>query len=1240
MPASTSLSQAERDRLAVLEEYQILDTEPEDAFTDLARLAAQLCNTPTALIGFVDARRVWVKAHVGDVFPEMPRERAMCERVVRAGRAVTVEDLSEDPEFHDHPLVTGDPGVRFYAGIPLIGRKGLVVGTLCVMAPERRSLEPDQRSGLEVLGRQVVTQLDLRRNLRGMQDLVREHEQAEADLAVAERQFRGIFENSTEGIFQTTPEGAYRIANPRLAQIYGYDTKEELMKAVRRIGHQLYVKPGRRAEFERLLQAGNEVVGFESEVFRRDGRRIWISENARAVHDRDGRLLYYEGTVVDITARKRAEQRLRDSELLYHSLVESLSHNIFRKDLEGRFTFVNSTFAQTLGRPVEEIIGRTDRDFFPEVLASAYQADDRQVVRSGVPVEKVEKHRKADGTVLYVHVLKSPLQDAHGRAVGVQGIFWDETERHEMEERLAYERDLLRALLDTVPDAIYFKDRESRFLRCSQEMARRVGVASTEELLGKTDFDLFSGEHAQQAFDDEQEIIRTGQPILGKPEKETWRSGRETWVLTTKMPFRDHEGNIIGTLGISKDITKLIEIEKELEKARDEALESTRLKNVLLGNISHELRTPLHTIIAGADVLEQTRLGSEQRELLTAMRRQAEWQLHMINDLIEISRGDTASLKLECHDFDPEEIAWDVVERLAESALHKRIELIGDIAPQLPRLSGDPIRIQQVLINLIANAIKFTEHGHVRLRLTALEQADWSVRLRAEIEDTGIGLVEEVRERIFEAFVQADASTTRRYGGTGLGLAICRQLVRLMGGDIQVESEVGKGSRFSFELSLPKASSPGQQAPEGGALDGFRVLLVEDHPVASAVLERWLTGWGAVVTLAGSAREADERVAEAAESGGPFQAVLVDETLPDEPGKALATRFASAPDGPPVLLMASMTARLELAGQAEAGRLRCLPKPSPPGRLHRVLLAWRRGHSDTVHLPAPDGPVTRRGLRVLVAEDNDFNRDIAVQQLQLLGHRPTAVADGRQVLTALEQGCYDAVLLDCQMPELDGYATARAIREREGEQAAKGSTAHRMHIIAVTANTSEEDRQRCLSAGMDDFLSKPVVRAKLDAALRSVGGEVAEEAPAAPEASAATAATGQAETSVGAAVSLDPATLRSFDAGSAKDLVELFIRTAGELSARLQRAAEVQDAKELQSAAHSLKGSSRHIGAKRLGELCAEAESLAKEGKIVEAAAAIAGITAEREKVERLLRTEIAGSTEATGSGFDKGPTR
>jgi PAS domain S-box-containing protein len=1234
MPRSTSTTEQERDRLAALAEYQILDTDPETAFTELAELAARMARTPIALIGFVDARRVWVKARVGIALQDLPREEALCARVVRERTPVVIEDLERAELPEEARAMCAAHGVRFFAGVPLLNRRGLAVGTLCVLDRRPRSLDAEQVNALEALGRQVVTQLDLRRHLRRQERLLAE-----------QRKFRGIFENATEGIFQTSPEGKYLMANPRLARIYGYASPEELMRAVRHIDQQLYVDPDRRAEFVRRLREEGAVVAFESRVRRRDGRVIWIAENARAVTDEQDRLLYYEGSVVDITARKEAEQQLLESELLYHSLVESLPQHIFRKDTKGRFTFVNSLFAESLGRPAEEIIGRTDRDFFPKKVADAYRADDQRVMKRRRPLDKVERHPHPDGTDAYVHVIKTPLYDSRGRVIGVQGIFWDETERHQIEQQLAYEQGLLRSLLATVPDAIYFKDRQSRFLRCSTELAKRLGAASPEEVKGKTDFDFFTEEHARQAYEDEQAIIRTGRPLRGKLEKETWPDGRETWVLTSKMPLRSRNGRIIGTFGISKDITRLVEAERKLEQARDAALESTRLKNLLLGNISHELRTPLHTIIAGAEVLGRTPLKPEQQELLAGMRRQAEWQLHMINDLIEISRGETASLKLECHDFDPDEIVTDVIERLAESALRKGVELICDVDPDLPRLYGDPIRIQQILINLIANAIKFTEQGHVWVRVSAGPPRQRGVRLKCVIEDTGIGISPEAQARIFEAFEQADTSTTRRFGGTGLGLAICRQLVRHMGGRITVKSEPGKGARFSFDVLLQRAKEPPPEPPPEEPLTGLNVLVIEDHPRAAAVLERRLTRWGAAVTRAASAAEA-RKLLRAPEAGlGAFDVLLVDETLPDEAGRDLARALHEAHPEARVVLLASMSCRLDLAARGDTGGLRCLPKPPPPHQLHRILRAWLRGEPEPALAPENAAPAGfSRPLRILVAEDNDFNREIAVQQLQMLGQRPLAVADGREVLKAIERRRFDLILLDCQMPHLDGYATARKIRALEQAPPPYLQGRPRLYIIAVTANTSPEDRRKCLDAGMDDFLSKPVVRASLEAALQRAhdtlmaagehhpatagmappsGAPVsappppAEPAPASPEDEAPSG--------------LDVSLLKSFGAATARSLADLFRRTSRDLLDRLEAAADPPDCARLAAAAHGLKGSARHLGAVRLGDLAAALEQAARTNEVDDAPARVAELAAECAVVNEQLAAEFGAAPAKRG---------
>lgn len=1243
----------ERRRLAVLREYRVVDTAAEAAFDEAARLAAELCRTPFAAVVFVEADRVWAKAAVGWSIRELPRDRALCEEVVRTGRTVYIPDLRRRPEFREHPLVVGAPGLRFFAGAPLLPDGRAVVGVLCVMDTRPRRLGRSQQENLERVAHQVVAQLELRRHLRKSAELLQAHERIEAELAAAERKYRSIFEHSTEGIFQTTPEGTYLTANDRLARIYGYDSAAELMQKVRRIGHQLYVRPGRREEFQRLMETQHEVVGFESEVYRRDGQIIWISENARAVHDAEGRLLYYEGTVVDITARKQAERRLRESELLYHSLVESLTQNIFRKDLEGRFTFVNSAFARTLGRSPEEILGRTDADFFPPELAAEYQADDAHVIRTGEPLEKNESHQRPDGSRIYVHVLKSPLRNSRGEIVGIQGIFWDETQRRLTEQALEHERDLLHAWLETVPDAIYFKDRQSRFLRCSRELARRMGVDSPEQLVGKTDFDFFSEEHARQAFEDEQRIIATGEPVLGKPEKETWPDGRETWVLTSKLPFRDREGNIIGTLGVSKDITRLIQIERDLARARDKALEATRLKNALLANISHELRTPLHTIIAGADVLERTTLQPEQREILEAMRRQAEWQLQIINDLLDISRGLNAELRLERRSFDPESMAWDVVERLAESALRKGLELVADIPHRPPHLWGDPVRLQQILINLLANAVKFTERGHVHLRVQLTPAATGRAVFRAQVADTGIGVPPEAQQRIFEPFEQVDCSATRRYGGTGLGLAICRQWIERMGGRLKLESQPGRGLVFAFEVSLEIAPVPaGLKEPPAPPADAANVLLVEDHPLAAESLARRLTRMGWKVVRAGSVAEAETWLGRARESHAAPVAILVDETLPDGSGSAAACRWAREGAAPKVGLLASIAHRLQLTPADRPPGLMGLPKPPSPAVLHRFLTGQSEpGETAAASTPAVAGarPAACSGLRVLVAEDNDFNRTLAAEQLRQLGHTPAGAADGREALARLEGEQFDVLLLDCQMPELDGYETARRIRRLEAERGVP--PAQRLWIIAVTANAGEEDRQRCLEAGMDDFLGKPVVRRALAEALARMSRrrkpqeskrkeEVSEMEGGAQEPSEPVEAVARPPVESGGEPVWDPRVLGVFPHEKRRQLTDLFLRTAETLVERIEQAAARGARADLQAAAHSLKGSSRHVGARQLAGLAAELEGLAREGCGTEAGEWAKRIRLALAALRRQMEAVWGENPSAASSGFDKERTR
>ncbi len=1217
MPANAEpkANTAEAARRTALEEYAILDTPPEANFEELARLATQIAGVPFGGISFVDADRVWFKARVGLPAAELPREQTLCTHALEAAEILVIPDLTRDPTWARHPVATGAEGWRFYAGVPLRTPAGVAVGVLCVLDRAPRELTPEQRAGLQILGRQVITHLELRRNLRRLEKSLAEHTRSEAALELAETRFRSLFEHVGQGIFQTTADGHYLAANTALARIYGYDTPEELRAAVQDIRGQLYVDPHRRDEFIRLMREHGTLRHFESQVRRKDGSVIWISENAHAVYDSEGNFLYYEGTVEDITEQKAAEEALRNSELLYHSLVESLPQNIFRKDREGRFTFVNQVFCQTLRRPAELILGRTDADLFPPEQAAQYRADDLRVMSTGQPLDKLEEHVKSDGAKLYVHVIKTPLRDASGQIIGVQGIFWDETERYRMEADLAYERDLLRALLDTVPDAIYFKDLDSRFIRASRALAEKFGEEDPRKLQGKTDFHYFTAEHALPAYEDEQRIIRTGEPLLNKTEKETWPDGRVSWVRTSKIPFRNRSGRVIGTIGVSKDITDLIQAERALEQARDDAMQAARLKEAILANMSHELRSPLHAIIGTADLLLHSPPGEESRELARQIRDGATTLLGILENILDQARLQAGQVRLEQLEFPLRDLVEGTVELLALPAGRKGLELTCWIHPDVPsQVRGDPARLRQVLLNLIGNAIKFTSRGEIQVRVGPVTTTAETVRLRFEVEDTGIGIAPERLPHIFEPFQQADASPERQPGGSGLGLAIARDLVRLMHGHIQVHSQPGQGSTFAFEAEFHAVPAP-ETPPAASILRGLRALVVDDHAPSRRVLLQALRGWGVVAVEAGTAPEALQLLREAAGAGAAFEVVLADVTLGDTSGLELAAAIRADPQLPPprLVLLTPLGQWLDAATLRHYGIAECLLKPPRQSRLFAALTTLR---AEVVGTP-PALPQTERPLRVVVAEDDEFNRRLLVQQLTRLGHTVRAASSGHEALELLEQEPADVLLLDCQMPELDGYQTAQLWREREAGRAAQPGTPPRppLTIVALTAQVSPGDHERCLAAGMNDHLTKPVRLADLAAVLRRVG-------------STAPTSTAPADPLSGEPV-LEGSVLRALaaDPSQLAELCDLFVKTARHQLEHLRHAAAAGDRVALATAAQILKDSALNFGARRLGRLAETLERLARQGPVPDAADRVAILEAELGQFRQALAAQTPTET-------------
>ena len=772
--------------------------------------------------------------------------------------------------------------------------------------------------------------------------------------------------------------------------------------------------------------------------------------------------------------RRRAEKEIRDSQALYSSLVDNLPVQILRKDLEGHFTFVSQSFCELLRKSSKEILGRTDFDFYPPELAKKYREDDIRVAASGALFEDIERYEK-DGQPCFVQVMKSPVRNASGNTIGVQVVFWDVTHRKQAEAELEQERYLLRSLLDNLPHNIYFKDSASRFIRVNRAMANYFGLRNPDEAIGRTDFDYFREEHARQARADEERVMETGEPLIDREEMETWPDGTDTWVSTTKLPLYDQDGRIIGTFGVSRDITEQKRAAQAMQQAKEAAESANRAKSDFLANMSHEIRTPLNAIIGMTELVLDSNVNESQREYLRMVIESGDALLSLINDILDFSKIEAGKLDFDHALFDLHESLGDTMKSLAYRAHTKGLELACRILPNVPDvLVGDVGRVRQIVINLVGNAIKFTDKGEVVLEVELREESREMVRLHFSVSDTGIGIPEDKLGSIFQAFEQADSSTTRRFGGTGLGLAISSRLVEHMGGEIWAESEFGSGSRFHFTacFDLPAPGEAAPLRPRPVVVTGTPVLVVDDNETNRCILKEMLANWGMVPTAVPDVASAFSVLREAFLAGKMFPLVLTDANMPDHDGFTLAERIKQDPE------LSSTVIMMLTSGDRPGDISRCnelsvaayLLKPVKQSELFDaiVMALGVTAAEDDYRADNGEPHESIPPLRILLAEDSLVNQKLAIGLLERHGHTVVVANHGREVLGAVESDRFDLILMDVQMPEMDGLETTEIIRARE-----RGTESH-VPIVAMTAHAMQGDRQRCLKAGMDEYIAKPI----------------------------------------------------------------------------------------------------------------------------------------------------------------------
>jgi len=876
--------------------------------------------------------------------------------------------------------------------------------------------------------------------------------------------FAGLIEMVSDLVCSFSADGQRLLyLNPAAIRIYGRPI-EELVN-----NPEIWID-SIHAEDRELLQENLskiEETGQFSQKFRVvqvDETSVWLDGHFRLVRDTNGDPDFIGATATDVSERLQTQRELDESLAIYHSLVDSLPINVFRKDRDGKLVFANQKYCDGLGMTLDELMGKLDTDLFGPELAQKYLKDDAWVLQTGLPFHDIESHPKGDDNI-YVEVLKAPVLGKNGRRIGIQGMFWDVTDRKKAEEAL--------------------------------------------------------------------------------------------------------------------------------RRAKEIAESASRAKSEFLANVSHEIRTPMNGIIGITDLLINSEKNREDRESLELIQTSAESLLTLINDILDFSKIEAGKVQLQAQRFDLRDDIGDTLRSLAIRAHNKNLELIGSFDREVPNgIVGDLTRLRQVIVNLVGNAIKFTHSGFVKLDVEVdtfhdrriSDDVAEKVSLRFSVIDSGIGIAPEKQKLVFSEFQQADSTTTREYGGTGLGLTIAQRIVELMDGELKLESEQGKGSKFYFTADFMVDSTSREEVAD--ELSFQSVLIAVQNEEMRENLVSTLNQWNIRTFKAATATSAFEMLKEMVADDDPVSLVLSDVELEDFDGLTLATWIRGEPvvSQTPIVFLAKANS-VELAiKRSELGIEDQLMKPVKEKDLYNSIgIALGILNVKTTTHSKFEMARSAQPLLVLLAEDNLVNQKLAVTLLQKAGHEVVVANNGREAVAAFKTQSFDLVLMDVQMPQVDGFEATYQIRLHESKTAGV-----RVPIIALTAHASPADRKHCLSSGMDEYISKPVRAGELYELIELQTGH------------RSTITTKSNEISEPSRIVDWESAFETVggDRELLADLIKVFLKDRDAWVGRIQKAIEEEKPEEVRLNAHSIRGALTHLGAKEPAKLAGKLEQIGADGDL------------------------------------------